>query len=57
MISAHQKMNKPLSASQLMLWISLILIRNPENQIRLKLIPGDILLTRDAEVLHGRTFF
>ena len=40
-----------------MLWISLILLENLENQIRLKLIPGDILLTRDAEVLHGRTSF
>ncbi len=58
MISAHQKMNKPLSASQLYaLDILDSLLENPENQIRLKLIPGDILLTRDAEVLHGRTSF
>ena len=58
MISAHQKMKKPLSASQLYaLDILDSLLENPENQIRLKLIPGDILLTRDAEVLHGRTSF
>ena len=58
MISAHQKMNKPLSASQLYaLDVLDSLLENPENQIRLKLIPGDILLTRDAEVLHGRTSF
>ena len=58
MISDHQKMNKPLSASQLYaLDILDSLLENPENQIRLKLIPGDILLTRDAEVLHGRTSF
>ena len=58
MISAHQKMKKPLSANQLYaLDVLDSLLENPENQIRLKLIPGDILLTRDAEVLHGRTSF
>ena len=58
MISAHQKMKKPLSANQLYaLDVLDSLLENPENQVRLKLIPGDILLTRDAEVLHGRTSF
>ncbi len=58
MVSAHQKMKKPLTPSQLYaLDVLDSLLENPENQIRFKLIPGDILLSRDAQVLHGRTSF
>ena len=58
MISAHQKINKPLNSNQLYaLDVLDSLLETPENQIRFKLIPGDILLTRDAQVLHGRTSF
>ena len=58
MISAHQKMKKPLTPRQLYaLDVLDSLLENPLNQVRFKLIPGDILLTRDAQVLHGRTSF
>ena len=58
MISAHQKMRKPLTPRQLYaLDVLDSLLENPLNQVRFKLIPGDILLTRDAQVLHGRTSF
>ena len=58
MIAAHQKMKKPLGPNQLYaLDVLDSLLENPDNQMRFKLIPGDILLTRDSQVLHGRTSF
>ena len=58
MISAHEKVKKPLSPLQLYsLDVLDSLLEAPENQIRFNLSPGDILLTIDNQVLHGRTSF
>jgi hypothetical protein len=58
MISAHDKMKKPMNSKQLYALDTLdALLENPDNQIRFKLMPGDILITRDSQVLHGRTSF
>ncbi len=58
MMSAHQKVGKPLSPIQLYsLDVLDSLLEAPENQIRFNLRPGDILLTIDNQVLHGRTSF
>ena len=58
MISAHEKVKKPLSPLQLYsLDVLDSLLEAPENQVRFNLSPGDILLTIDNQVLHGRTSF
>ena len=58
MMSAHQKVGTPLKPIQLYaLDVLDSLLESPSNQIRFNLVPGDVLLTKDSQVLHGRTSF
>lgn len=58
MESAHQKVKIPLTPEQLYALDVLDALTNSlEFQIRLSLKKGDLLLSRDAQVLHGRTCF
>lgn len=58
MESAHQKANKPMSFEQLYAIDVLDALTNSsEYQTRYRMRKGDILITRDAQVLHGRTCF
>ncbi|PIP96230.1 MAG: hypothetical protein COW00_19915 [Bdellovibrio sp. CG12_big_fil_rev_8_21_14_0_65_39_13] len=58
MESAHVKANKPLSFEQLYAIDVLDAVTNSsEYQMRYRMRKGDILITRDAQVLHGRTCF
>jgi len=58
MESAHQKANVPLTTDQLYaLDVLDALTNSSEYQMRYRMRKGDILITRDAQVLHGRTCF
>lgn len=58
MESAHQKAQTPLTTFQLYAIDVLDALLNDSNlQKRIRLQAGDILITRDDEVLHGRTPF
>ncbi len=58
MESAHNKASQPLSEKQLYAVDVLDALTNSsENQLRYKMKKGDILLTRDTQVFHGRTCF
>lgn len=58
MESAHHKAMTPLNEKQLFaLDVLDALTNSSENQVRFRMKKGDILLTVDAQVLHGRTCF
>nr|VFJ59797.1 MAG: Taurine catabolism dioxygenase TauD, TfdA family [Candidatus Kentron sp. FW]VFJ64908.1 MAG: Taurine catabolism dioxygenase TauD, TfdA family [Candidatus Kentron sp. FW] len=58
MESAHEKAGRPLTEEQLYAVDVLdALLNSSEFQKRYKMETGDILLTHDAQVLHGRTCF
>lgn len=58
MESAHVKLNKPLTAEQCYALDTLdAVIEHSDNQYRHTFSAGEILLTYDAQVLHGRTCF
>jgi len=58
MESAHVKAETPLSAQQLYaLDVLDALLNDSHNQIRYRMQAGDILLSKDDHVLHGRTCF
>lgn len=58
MESAHKKANKPFTSEQLFAIDVLDAVTNSsEFQTRYKMESGDILITVDAQVLHGRTCF
>jgi len=58
MESAHEKAKKPLTSEQLYaLDILDALLNESENQVRYKMKCGDILISKDDQVLHGRTCF
>jgi transcription initiation factor IIE alpha subunit len=58
MESAHQKLDKPLTAEQMYALDTLdSLLEHSDNQYRHSFKAGEILLTYDAQVLHGRTCF
>jgi alpha-ketoglutarate-dependent taurine dioxygenase len=58
MEAAHQKLNCPLSDEQLYALDTLdAVLEHSDNQYRHTFSAGEILLTYDAQVLHGRTCF
>lgn len=58
MESAHQKANEPLRDEQLYAIDVLDALTNSsEFQVRYRMKKGDVLFTKDAQVLHGRTCF
>ncbi len=58
MESAHIKLNSPLTAEQMYALDTLdSILEHSENQYRHTFKAGEILLTHDAQVLHGRTCF
>lgn len=58
MESAHFKAEEPLTEEQLYAIDVLDALTNSSRfQQRIKLVTGDILVTKDAQVLHGRTCF
>ena len=58
MESAHKKAGKPLNKEQLHAVDVLDALTNSSKyQLRYRMKKGDILLTKDAQVLHGRTCF
>ncbi len=58
MESAHIKANTPLTAEQLYaLDVLDALLNDSNNQVRYRMESGDILLSKDDQVLHGRTCF
>jgi alpha-ketoglutarate-dependent taurine dioxygenase len=58
MESAHRKLNSPLSDEQMYALDTLdAVLEHSDNQYRHTFAAGEILLTYDAQVLHGRTCF
>lgn len=58
MESAHQKAHQPLTEDQLYAIDVLDALTNSfENQMRYRMKKGDVLITRDTQLLHGRTCF
>lgn len=58
MESAHLKTNRPLTAKQLYAIDTLdSLLEHSDNQYRHTFVAGEILITNDAQTLHGRTSF
>lgn len=58
LVSAYFKKGKSLSDKQLYaLDVLDALLESPENQYRFYMKPGDLILSLDSEVLHGRTSF
>jgi len=58
MESAHNKLNRPLSDEQIYALDTLdAILEHTDNQYRHTFNAGEILLTYDAQVLHGRTCF
>jgi alpha-ketoglutarate-dependent taurine dioxygenase len=58
MESAHHKLNSPLTDEQMYAIDTLdALLEHSDNQYRHTFSAGEILLTYDAQVLHGRTCF
>jgi alpha-ketoglutarate-dependent taurine dioxygenase len=58
MESAHKKLERPLSDEQMYALDTLdAVLEHSDNQYRHSFIAGEILLTYDAQVLHGRTCF
>jgi alpha-ketoglutarate-dependent taurine dioxygenase len=58
MESAHNKLNHPLTDEQLYALDTLdSILEHSDNQYRHSFKAGEILLTHDAQVLHGRTCF
>ncbi|MBP9679766.1 MAG: TauD/TfdA family dioxygenase [Bacteriovorax sp.] len=58
MESAHQKMNRPLTDEQMYALDTLdSILEHSDNQYRHSFKAGEILLTYDSQVLHGRTCF
>jgi alpha-ketoglutarate-dependent taurine dioxygenase len=58
MESAHQKTNKALTAEQLFAIDTLdSILEHSDNQYRHTFKSGEILVTNDSQVLHGRTCF
>lgn len=58
MESAHVKAETPLTAEQLYaLDVLDALLNDSNNQVRYRMQAGDILLSKDDQVLHGRTCF
>lgn len=58
MESAHSKLNSPITAEQLYALDTLdSILEHSDNQYRHTFKEGEILLTHDAQVLHGRTCF
>jgi alpha-ketoglutarate-dependent taurine dioxygenase len=58
MESAHYKANAPMSAQQ-MYAVDVLdaLLNNSDFQVRYRMRQGDVLISKDAQVLHGRTCF
>lgn len=58
MESAHNKMNKPLTAEQLYAIDTLdSILEHSDNQYRHTFSAGEILISNDSQTLHGRTCF
>jgi alpha-ketoglutarate-dependent taurine dioxygenase len=58
MESAHNKLNRPLTDEQMYALDTLdAVLEHTDNQYRHTFLAGEILLTYDAQVLHGRTCF
>lgn len=58
MESAHQKLGKPLTDEQMYALDTLdAVLEHSDNQYRHSFSAGEVLLTYDAQILHGRTCF
>lgn len=58
MESAHNKLDRPLTDEQMYALDTLdAILEHSDNQYRHTFVAGEILLTYDAQVLHGRTCF
>ncbi|MCB9763872.1 MAG: TauD/TfdA family dioxygenase [Alphaproteobacteria bacterium] len=56
--AAHRRVGQPLTRAQVHAFDVLdALLHERERQVRFTLCPGEVLLARDSQILHGRTGF